>query len=203
MRQKPSNAARRNVLNLQAALAGGTNAGSALGDLFSPATATFTATATGGTTALHLASALLRKGAVVITGGDLESAPCGIGSNWVSIQNALLFDLNGAGYSETGDMSTSRVRQTATLLRSGEVLIAGGATSGTTCNRGFGTSTFDSVASAELFNTGGTFALTGSMSTARAGQTATLLGNGQVLVAGGVNGDAKAANALSSAELYQ
>jgi hypothetical protein len=203
MRQKPSNAARRNVLNLQAALAGGTNAGSALGDLFSPATATFTATATGGTTALHLASALLRKGAVVITGGDLESAPCGIGSNWVSIQNALLFDLNGAGFSETGDMSTSRVRQTAKLLRSGEVLIAGGATSRTTCNRGVGTSTFDSVASAELFNTGGTFALTGSMSTARAGQTATLLGNGQVLVAGGVNGDAKAANALSSAELYQ
>jgi N-acetylneuraminic acid mutarotase len=44
----------------------------------------------------------------------------------------------------------------------------------------------------------GTWADTGSMSVARVGHTATLLRNGQVLVAGGEN----STNGLSSAELY-
>ena len=46
---------------------------------------------------------------------------------------------------------------------------------------------------------GGTFVLTGSLSTARTEQTATLLNNGLVLIAGGVNPNGKS---LASAELY-
>jgi hypothetical protein len=45
----------------------------------------------------------------------------------------------------------------------------------------------------------GTFALTGSLNTARYDHTATLLQNGQVLVTGGVDING---NSLSSAELY-
>jgi hypothetical protein len=45
----------------------------------------------------------------------------------------------------------------------------------------------------------GTWTLTGSLNTARTGHTATLLANGQVLVAGGVN---TAGAVLASAELY-
>ena len=44
----------------------------------------------------------------------------------------------------------------------------------------------------------GTFTVTGSMNVTRAGHTATLLGNGKVLIAGGYN----QSGALSSAELY-
>jgi hypothetical protein len=62
---------------------------------------------------------------------------------------------------------------------------------------------FNYLASAELYSPAtGTWALTGSMSTPRIAHTATLLPNGQVLVAGGdatVNGSF---TIFSSAELY-
>jgi N-acetylneuraminic acid mutarotase len=55
------------------------------------------------------------------------------------------------------------------------------------------------LSSAELYDpTTGTFKATGSMSTGRVGQTATLLQNGNVLVAGGGSGSAQ----LASAEVY-
>ncbi len=181
-------------------LSGGTNTGSALGDLFSPANNMFTATATGGTTALHLAAASVGDGNVLLAGGELESSPCGEGGSLISIKSATLFDSSDASFSGTSDMSSSRVSHTGTLLTGGEVLVAGGATSTTKCDRGFGTSTFQSVSSAELFNPAGTFTPTGMMETARAAHTATLLSNGKVLVVGGVDANG---NALASAELFQ
>jgi len=176
--------------------------GSALGDLFQPASATFAATANGGTTATHLAAALLQDGTVLLTGGEDLGPFCQFGAlPWVSIKNALLFSSSNATFSETSDMSSSRVSHTATLLTGGEVLIAGGASNSAMCDRGIAKSTpLVSVSSAELFNPAGTFTPTGSMSTARAGHTATLLGDGTVLVVGGVDANG---NALASAELFQ
>jgi N-acetylneuraminic acid mutarotase len=55
-----------------------------------------------------------------------------------------------------------------------------------------------SASAPALAQASGTWALTGSMTTAREGQTATLLPNGQVLVAGGTD----RAATLASAELY-
>ncbi len=93
-------------------------------------------------------------------------------------------------------MATARSHRTATLLPSGEVLVAGGA----------GTST-DTLASAELYDpvatTGevtGLFTATGSMTTGRFGHTATLLPSGKVLIAGGLG--SSFSSALGSAELY-
>ena len=95
-----------------------------------------------------------------------------------------------SGFRPTGDMSTVRSAHTATLLLSGKVLIAGG----DSC---FFINYYQNcpLDSAEVYDPGaGTFATTtGKMSVTRFSHTATLLGNGKVLVTGGHD---------ASAELY-
>ncbi|MGB8378127.1 MAG: kelch repeat-containing protein [Rhodanobacteraceae bacterium] len=94
---------------------------------------------------------------------------------------------HAAGFSTTGSMATARVSHTATLLPSGQVLVAGG-------SNGSG-----SLATAELYDPAtGNWLATGDMITARDNHTATLLPSGKVLVAGGSN----SGGALASAELY-
>jgi hypothetical protein len=97
------------------------------------------------------------------------------------------------GWSATGGMIEARSGQTATLLSDGKVLVAGGR---------IGPNGDRSAKSAELYDPGsGTWSATGSMHDARDGQTATLLLNGTVLVAGGSHGRSYN-DALATAELY-
>jgi len=103
-----------------------------------------------------------------------------------------IYDPATGVFSATGPMTATRTYHTATLLPNGTVLIAGGDD---------GTKT---LSSAEIFDpaanggTGGFTAAAGSMTTPRENHTATLLPNGKVLIAGGVNGG----SVLSSAEIY-
>src|SRR6185312_15429912 len=98
-------------------------------------------------------------------------------------------------WTTTGSMTTPRQGHTATLLSTGNVLVGGGTSNGTTA-----------LASAELYNrTTGTWAATGSMTGARTLHTATQLNtgsngttSGKVLVAGGLNGS----TSQSTAQLY-
>ena len=90
-----------------------------------------------------------------------------------------------------------RTRQTATLLKGGRVLIAGGQTG--TEQIPLVSEDLRILASAVLYDPGtGKLAATGSMTTWRWGETETLLPDGKVLVAGGLNGT----GLLRSAELY-
>src|SRR5262245_48937999 len=101
-----------------------------------------------------------------------------------------------ASWTLTGELNIGRYDHTATLLPDGKVLVAGGKGSDT-C--------FAPTSSAELYDpVSGTWTPTGSLSTARARHTATLLQNGLVLVAGGYAGGLgrSVADPLNSAELY-
>lgn len=92
---------------------------------------------------------------------------------------------------------TVRVQNmTSTLLKTGSVLVAGGMTDTDVIPP-----TPPAVtAAAELFNPATlTFTDTGSLATARAAHTATLLPDGKVLIVGGLDANS---NLLSSAELY-
>ncbi|HEV2222203.1 MAG TPA: kelch repeat-containing protein [Candidatus Acidoferrales bacterium] len=111
-------------------------------------------------------------------------------------------------FAYTGNLNTPRAGFTATLLDNGMVLIAGGADTFLNIFSPVGPSsgcpTFSTtiLSSAELYNPAtGTFSATGSLNTARDGQTATLLNNGMVLIVGG-SGSTRGNSELSSAELY-
>jgi len=92
------------------------------------------------------------------------------------LSTAEIYDPATGVFTSTGSMATGRVGQTATLLASGEVLIAGGVASALS----------GPVATAELYDPATkAFIPTGNMTTPRAGQTATVLQDGRVLIIGG------------------
>ncbi len=112
---------------------------------------------------------LLPNGQVLLAGGQTFGG---------ETATAELFDPVSGTFTATGSMTSPRGGQTATLLSNGKVLIAGGVDCPQTCSIVYN--------SAELYDpSAGTFTTTGSMSAARTGATATLLSNGNVLIAGG------------------
>src|SRR5262245_35152882 len=102
----------------------------------------------------------------------------------------LGIDAKADSWRSAATMTTARSAHTATLLQSGQVLVAGG--------RGGGTNVV--LDSAEIYDiVHDTWQPTGSLATARFGATATLLPNGKVLVVGGTDATFQA---TASAELY-
>jgi uncharacterized protein YjdB len=128
---------------------------------------------------------VLQNGQVLITGGEGNE-----GGNLLG--TCELYNPTTGTFSATGNLNVPRLSHTATLLANGTVLITGGRVSD-------GSGALTETAISELYNPAtGTFAETGSLNAARASHTATLLGNGMVLIAGGTGLSGEAA----TAELY-
>ena len=116
-------------------------------------------------------STLLPNGNVLVAGG-CTNANCSAATKAAEIYNVLT-----GTWSATGSMASIHYFSVATLLPTGKVLVEGG------CNQG---NCMTITAAAELYDPStGKWSATGSMQKARDYHTATLLPNGNVLVAGG------------------
>ncbi len=151
-------------------------------ELYDPATGNFTAIAAKMTTPRGRPSAtVLANGDVLIAGGERRDNE--------SLATAEIFHVKTLSFQATGAMHHARISHTATLLKDGRVLIAGG----------YGDSVF---AGAELYDpSSGGFTETGSLGVARCKHTAGLLPDGTVLIAGGSDSRGWNGN-LNSAEIY-
>ncbi len=109
-----------------------------------------------------------------------------------------IYDPRTRAFMATGPMVTQRLGAVVVLLADGRVLVAGGRDEQQTGGQ------VSISATAELFDTRtGTFTQTGSMSVPRFGASASLLGDGRVLLAGGEQSiDADGLHPAASAELY-
>jgi hypothetical protein len=117
---------------------------------------------------------------VLVAGGlDFCSGNC------LPTPGAELYDPTTGTWSYTGQMIVARAGHSATLLPNGQVLVAGGAP----IDEHPGYLALAGRSTAELYDPStGVWSATRSMADGRACHTAALLSNGDVLVAGGVDG---------------
>ncbi|MGB8681290.1 MAG: kelch repeat-containing protein [Candidatus Binatus sp.] len=141
-------------------------------ELYDPVARTFTPTGSMTVPRTGQTITMLSDGRVLLTGGDKNA---GYRSQLAS---AEIYDPSTGTFSATGSMSTPREGHTATLLRDGQVLVAGGSPNG-----------IQTTGSAEVYDpASGTFNRTGHLHQPRVAHVAALLGTGQVLIAGGGRG---------------
>lgn len=170
--------------NGEVLIAGGDVASGVLSsaELYNPSTGTFSATGKMHTSRDFFTATLLQNGEVLAAAGD--------NTNLIPpfLTSAELYDPTKGTWSVTGSLNVARYNHTATLLNSGEVLIAAGS---------------PRLASAELYNPQtGKFSVTGSLNTGRTDHRTVLLNNGVVLTTGGYDGSGGNIGYLSSAELF-
>ena len=129
--------------------------------------------------------ALLGDGRVLVAGGHALTR----GRKWVLIDSAELYDPKTENWQATGPLVEKRQGiWSLVVLKSGKVLLAG---------------EHDTLSGAELYDPEtGKWSATGKLATGRGGHTATLLPDGKVLIAGGIDYSADGTPIFASAELY-
>jgi N-acetylneuraminic acid mutarotase len=138
---------------------------------------------------------LLPNGKVLVAGG--VQAPSGDG-NLIGLASSEIYDSVANTWSPAASLATGRYLHSATLLPNGMVLVVGGVQTPSGVN---GNGVLIALASAELYDpVADSWSTAGNLATARYQHTATLLPNGQVLVAGGYGYPSQ--DPLASAEIY-
>jgi len=155
-------------------------------ETYNPSTGKWTTTGSMLKGRAEFVAVLLPSGNVLVGGGCTSYGANGC----LAVTTAAeVYNPATGKWSATGALRAARMAMTATVLTTGNVLIAGGQTAAN-----------DALSSSELYNpTAGTFSLTGKLITARSSHTATLLANGLVLMAGGENVNGVS---IQKAELY-
>jgi galactose oxidase-like protein len=129
---------------------------------------------------LHTAT-LLQNGEVLVVGGT--SSPPIVPDRFESLSSAELYDPLTNRWSPAADMLTARCLHSATLLADGRVLVAGG-------YQTLSEMSGRVLASAEVYDPrSNSWSSAGSMAAPTAEQSAVLLADNRVLVAGGAVGD--------------
>jgi hypothetical protein len=117
------------------------------------------------------ATVTLPDGSVLVVGGSRDGLP---------LDSAERYFPDSVSWVSAGTMSVPRTHSTATVLEDGRVLVVGGGSDAS--------SAFKSTNTAEIFDPAtGNWTPTASMASSRALHTATLLADGEVLVAGGAS----------------
>jgi hypothetical protein len=159
-------------------------------EVYNPKTARWTLTSPMNYRRLNATATLLKNGKVLIVGGYSVNSFC------CALSSAEIFDPATGTFSTTGFMAVGRRNHTATRLKDGRVLVAGGYNGLNGNADGSG-----NVNSPEIYDpVTGTFDSTGDMSSVRRFPTANILSNGRVLITGGYGGNNAA---LSSADSYK
>jgi hypothetical protein len=141
-------------------------------ELYDPATETFSATGSMSIARAFHSATLLNNGTVLVIGG--------LNPGGGSVATAEIYDPATGSFTRVGDMAEGRIQHTASLLGDGRVLIAGGFEGNA---NDFG---FFPTPTAEIYDPATqSFSPGGEMPQEAASQTASVLLDGTVLVAGG------------------
>jgi uncharacterized protein (TIGR03437 family) len=161
-------------------------------ELFDPATGQWQVTGDLRTERQGHTATLLPDGRVLVAGGQLNDGTV--------LSSAEIYDPATGAWNFTDNLTQARFNHTATLLPSGRVLVLGGSSAESATFPEFGAT---ALVTAESYDpaTNQWTRLTASMKAARQLHTATLLPNGNVLIAGGL-ATANSAAAINTAETY-
>jgi N-acetylneuraminic acid mutarotase len=161
--------------------------------IYNPATNSWTATGSLSTGRYYATATLLGNGTVLVVGGDYIVPNMNSGNGSSPLDSAEIYNPSTGTWQSAGTTATPHVYATASLLPSGQVLVAGGSASGC-C---------DGVTGADLYTPStGTWQAAANMNVQREEAAAVVLPNGTVLMTGGYMGDT-ATPYLTSTEIYQ
>jgi len=153
----------------------GSNGYRSSAEIYNPATGVWSTTGSMHVARENFGLVTLPNGNVLAVGGDALNYSTGVDS---VLSSAEIYNPSTGAWTYTGSMRSPRTVFTTTLLGNGEVLVTGGSSTSPT-----GGAVLSSV---ELYNPAtGKWSSAKSMASARMSHTATLLGNGNVLVTGG------------------